>query len=48
MRERQDSNKNIRLKKFLAESGVCSSREADRVIAGGSFIVDGKNAVIGM
>lgn len=48
MRERQDSNTNIRLNKFLAESGVCSRREADRLIAGGQVSVDGKTADMGM
>lgn len=38
----------IRLNKFLSESGVCSRREADRIIENGRVTVDGKEAVTGM
>lgn len=38
----------IRLNKFLSESGVCSRREADRLIENGRVTVDGKEAVTGM
>lgn len=38
----------VRLNKYLSESGVCSRREADRLIAGGKVTVDGKRAVTGM
>ena len=37
----------IRLNKFLSEMGVCSRREADRLIAEGQVSVDGKTAVQG-
>ena len=38
----------IRLNKFLSESGVCSRREADRLIESGKVTVDGKRAEMGM
>ena len=38
----------IRLNKFLSEAGVCSRREADRLIESGRVTVDGKLAETGM
>ena len=38
----------IRLNKYLSEAGVCSRREADRLIEAGKVLVDGKPAVMGM
>ncbi|MBU3874638.1 23S rRNA pseudouridine(2604) synthase RluF [Faecalicatena sp. AGMB00832] len=38
----------IRLNKFLSEAGVCSRREADRLIESGKVTVDGKRADMGM
>lgn len=38
----------IRLNKYLSEAGVCSRREADRLIDSGRVTVDGKQAVPGM
>lgn len=38
----------IRLNKFLSEAGVCSRREADRLIEGGKVTVDGRRADMGM
>ena len=38
----------IRLNKYLSEMGVCSRREADRLIEGGKVLVDGKVASMGM
>ncbi len=38
----------IRLNKYLSEAGVCSRREADRLIESGRVTVDGKIAVSGM
>lgn len=38
----------IRLNKFLSEAGVCSRREADRLIESGKVTVDGKIAQTGM
>ena len=37
----------IRLNKYLSEAGVCSRREADRLIEAGKVLVDGKPAVMG-
>lgn len=38
----------IRLNKYLSEAGVCSRREADRLIESGQVTVDGKRAQTGM
>ncbi|MCD7836777.1 MAG: pseudouridine synthase, partial [Lachnospiraceae bacterium] len=38
----------IRLNKYLAQCGVCSRREADRLIEQGSVTVNGKAAYMGM
>lgn len=37
----------IRLNKFLSEAGVCSRREADRLIEEGKVLLDGKRAQMG-
>lgn len=38
----------MRLNKYLSEAGICSRREADRIIGDGRVTVDGKTAVPGM
>lgn len=38
----------VRLNKYLSEAGVCSRREADRLIERGRVTVDGKPALTGM
>ncbi|MGN1266880.1 MAG: pseudouridine synthase [Dorea sp.] len=38
----------IRLNKYLSEAGICSRREADKLIDSGRVTVDGKRAVPGM
>lgn len=38
----------IRLNKYLSDAGVCSRREADRLIESGKVTVDGKRAEMGM
>ena len=38
----------IRLNKFLSEAGVCSRREADRLIEAGKVTIDGETAQMGM
>ncbi len=38
----------MRLNKYLRETGFCSRREADRLIADGEVTVDGNAAVLGM
>jgi len=37
----------IRLNKFIAESGICSRREADKFIEKGVVVINGRRAVIG-
>ncbi|MDY3765897.1 MAG: pseudouridine synthase [Lachnospiraceae bacterium] len=44
----KDEKQPVRLNKFLAESGICSRREADRLIEEGMVWVDGQKAVQGM
>lgn len=38
----------IRLNKYLSDAGVCSRREADRLIEAGKVLVDGKPAPMGL
>ena len=38
----------IRLNKYLSDAGVCSRREADRLVEDGKVLVDGETAVMGM
>jgi len=38
----------VRLNKYISEAGVCSRREADRLIESGKVLVDGKRAEAGM
>ena len=38
----------VRLNKYLSDAGVCSRREADRLIEAGRVTVDGKRAAAGM
>lgn len=44
----RDENSQVRLNKYLSEAGVCSRREADRLIESGKVTVDGRTAVTGM
>lgn len=37
----------VRLNKYLSEAGVCSRREADRLIESGKVTVDGERAQSG-
>lgn len=37
----------IRLNKYLSDAGVCSRREADRLIEAGKVTVDGQTAIMG-
>ena len=45
--EQKDENKPVRLNKYLSEAGICSRREADRLIEMGKVFVDGKVAATG-
>ncbi len=38
----------VRLNKYLSDAGVCSRREADRLIGEGKVLVDGRPAEMGM
>ena len=38
----------MRLNKYLSEAGLCSRREADRLIESGRVTVDGRRAEQGM
>ena len=38
----------VRLNKYLSDAGVCSRREADRLIESGKVTIDGKRAEMGM
>ena len=38
----------MRLNKYLSDSGICSRREADRLIEAGKILVNGVPAVMGM
>ena len=38
----------MRLNKYRSDAGVCSRREADRLVQDGKVTVDGKTAVLGM
>ncbi len=44
----KNNNQQVRLNKYLSEQGVCSRREADRLIEAGRVTVDGRKAVTGM
>ena len=46
--EYQKTKEAVRLNKYLSEAGVCSRREADRLIESGRVTVDGKRAQTGM
>lgn len=37
----------VRLNRFLSEMGICSRREADRLVEAGRVLVDGETAVMG-
>lgn len=42
------AKESVRLNKYLSEAGVCSRREADRLIESGKVTVDGVTAQMGM
>ena len=46
--EEKESGQEVRLNKYLSEAGICSRREADRLIEEGKVLVDGVRAVNGM
>ena len=42
-----ERNAGVRLNKFIAESGMCSRREADKFIEKGAVMINGRRAVVG-
>lgn len=46
--EHREKQEPVRLNKYLSEAGVCSRREADRLIEDGRVTVDGRRAETGM
>ena len=46
--EQKKADQPVRLNKYLSEAGVCSRREADRLIEEGKVFVDKVRAVSGM
>ena len=47
MKIRIGGNMSERINKYLSAHGVCSRREADRMIQEGSITIDGRIAVMG-
>lgn len=47
LREKENRDENIRLNKYLSDSGVCSRRQADRMVEEGRITVDGRKALMG-
>ena len=45
--EKREEGRLVRLNKYISEAGLCSRREADRLIEAGRVQVDGKTAVSG-
>ena len=45
--EKKEEGRLVRLNKYISEAGLCSRREADRLIEAGRVQVDGKTAVPG-
>lgn len=43
----QEEKKGVRLNKLMSEAGLCSRREADRLIEAGKVTVDGQKALLG-
>ena len=48
MNDNAKTDNGIRLNKYLSEAGICSRREADRLIEDGKVTVDGRTASMGM
>ena len=43
----EKNQETVRLNKYLAECGVCSRRDGDKLIASGKVTIDGRVAVMG-
>lgn len=46
-KDKKDSDELIRLNKYLSDAGVCSRREADRMVEQGRVTINGQIAVVG-
>ena len=46
--EFENKKEPVRLNKYLSQAGICSRREADKLIAAGKITVDGERAEMGM
>lgn len=46
-RGKAEDMEKVRLNRFLSEMGICSRREADRLVEAGRVLVDGETAVMG-
>lgn len=44
---KEETGANVRLNKYISDAGVCSRREADRLIEAGKVEIDGKKATLG-
>ena len=44
---KEDMQEKIRLNKYLSEAGICSRRQADRLVEEGRVLVDGQPALMG-
>ena len=44
---KEDMPEKVRLNKYLSEAGVCSRRQADRLLEEGRILVDGQPALMG-
>ena len=42
-----EKDEGVRINKYLAESGKCSRRQADKLIEDGEVFIDGRVAVLG-
>lgn len=45
--QKEAADESVRLNKFISDAGVCSRREADRLIESGRVVVDGQRATLG-
>lgn len=45
--QKEETMDAVRLNKFISDAGICSRREADRLIEDGRVLVDGETAVLG-
>ena len=45
--KKNDPDTSVRLNKYLSDAGICSRREADRMIEKGKVQIDGQTAVMG-